>query len=82
MVTQANHYIVLYAQMPNWQSNLFLISCIYDVLVGTYASIFFSSVVIEKEARLVALRNLFTIVFFHSTALPYFGNISEGNQAR
>ena len=36
----------------------------------------------EKLPRLVALRNLFAIVFSHSTALPYFGKISEGNQAR
>ena len=52
------------------------------MLVGAYASILFSSVVIEKEARFIALRNLFAIGFFYSTALPYFGNISEGNQAR
>ena len=31
--------------------------------------------------RLVALWNLFAIVFSHSTALPYFGKISEGKQA-
>ena len=36
----------------------------------------------ENLPRLVALRNLFIIVFFHSTALPFFGKISEGNQAR
>ena len=33
----------------------------------------------ENFPRLVALRNLFAIVFSFSAALPYFGKISEGN---
>ena len=36
----------------------------------------------ENLPRLVALRNLFAIVFSFSTTLPYFGEISEANQAR
>ena len=38
----------------------------------------------ENLPRLVVLRNLFAIiiVFSHSTALPFLGKISEGNQAR
>ena len=38
----------------------------------------------ENLPRMVVLRNLFAIiiVFSHSTALPFLGKISEGNQAR
>ena len=36
----------------------------------------------ENLPRLVALCNLFAIVFSHSTALPYSEKISEDNQAR
>ena len=43
------------------------------MLVGAYASILFSSVVIEKEARFIALRNLFAIV---SSILQHY-HISE-----
>ena len=37
---------------------------------------------LSRNSTLFALWNLFAIVFSHSTALPYFGKISEGNQAR